>query len=234
MLWKNGEERCLFDVYYIPSLCNNIISMGQISEDGSKVVLNGDFLKIHDEREQLLTKVKRSPNRLYKINIETGKKSCLLTKVKEMSKLWHLHLGHINYQAMYMMSKKHMVNGIPRLIQLGNVCDGCLMSKQTKKKFPTKANYEAGEILELLHGDLCGPITPETASGYRYFFLIVDDYSRFMWVYFFKSKDEALKFFKIFRTQIERETGKQIKMFRSDRGVILHQLNSKNTVKVLE
>lgn len=94
------------------------------------------------------------------------------------------------------MSKEKMVNGMPRICQPRNVCDGCLMSKQTRKKYPTKANYKADKVLDLVHGNLCGPITPDTASGYRYFFLLVDDYSRFMWVYFLKRKDEAFKVFK--------------------------------------
>lgn len=209
MLCKNGEERCLFDVYYIPSLCNNIISLGQMSEDGNKVVLKGDYLWIHDQGERLLMKVRRAPNRLYKLVIETGKKStCMLAKVDEVSKLWHVRLGHVNYQAMHMMRKEQMVIGMPRIGQLENDCDGCLMSKQARKKFPNKSNYKAGEFLELIQGDLCGPITPETASGYMYFFLLVDDFTHFMWVYFLKTKDEALKNFKNFRDQVEKSTEK--------------------------
>lgn len=218
MLCKNGEKKYLFDVYYIPSLCNNIISLGQMSEDGNKVVLKGDLLWIYDEKERPLMKVKRSSNRLYKLIIETDKKECLLAKMDETSKLWHLRLGHVNYQAMHMMTKEQMVTGMPKINQPSSACDGCLMSKQARKKFPSKTSYEAGGILELIHGDLCGPITPETASGYRYFFLLVDDYSRFMWVYFLKSKDEAFKVFKCFRAQVEKSTERKIKVLRTDRG----------------
>lgn len=50
------------------------------------------------------------------------------------------------------------------------------------------------------------------------FFLLVDDYSRFMWVYFLKSKDEAFKAFKVFRTQVQKHLEKRIKIFRTDRG----------------
>lgn len=45
---KNGEERVLKDVYYIPTLCNNIISLGQISEEGHKVMIDGEMLWIYD------------------------------------------------------------------------------------------------------------------------------------------------------------------------------------------
>lgn len=50
---KNGEERILKEVYYIPTLCNNIISLGQFSEDGNKVVLNCEYLWVYDENDLL-------------------------------------------------------------------------------------------------------------------------------------------------------------------------------------
>ncbi|GKD70838.1 ribonuclease H-like domain, reverse transcriptase, RNA-dependent DNA polymerase, partial [Tanacetum coccineum] len=62
--------------------------------------------------------------------------------------------------------------------------------------------------LELVHGDLCGPISPLTPAGNRYFLLLVDDYTRVMWVYFLKTKDQALSMFKKFRVEVEAETEK--------------------------
>lgn len=70
---KNGEERTLSEVYYIPELCNNIISLGQLSEEGNQVTLSGNYLWVRDKQGKLLMKVKRSVNRLYKIIIETNK-----------------------------------------------------------------------------------------------------------------------------------------------------------------
>lgn len=218
LMCKNGEERALHDVYYIPNLRNNIISLGQMSEEGNRLVLRGEFFWIFDSREKLLMKVRRSPNRLYKIIIETSKQVCLITKVDKISKLWHARLGHVNYQAMFLVSRKKMVNGIPKINQSDAICDGCLMSKQTRKKFPQKANYSAKEVLELIHGDLCGPISSETDSSYKYFFLMVNDYSRFMWIYFLRSKDKALKAFKNFCALVENGSQKRVKAFRTDRG----------------
>lgn len=210
MLCKNGEEKKLCEVYYIPSLQNNIISLGQMSEEGNKVELKGEFLRIYDNQERLLMKVKRSANRLYKIMIETNKQECLMTKTDEISRLWHARLGHVNYQAMALMTKHQMVEGMPRIIKPNAVCDGCLMGKQTRKVFPNKSKFSAKKVLELIHGDLCGPISPMTTSGYKYFFLLVDDFSRFMWVYFLKGKDEALHAFRKFRALVENGSEKKI------------------------
>lgn len=75
---KNGEQRLLREVYYILSLCSNIISLGQLAEGGDKIVLLGDFLWVHDHSGRLLMEVKRSPNRLYKIILNEVEGKCLL------------------------------------------------------------------------------------------------------------------------------------------------------------
>lgn len=111
-----------------------------------------------------------------------------------------------------------MITGMPNIQQPKGNCDGCLMSKQTRKHVPSKANYVAEKALELIHADLCGPISPETSAGNRYFLLLVDDFSRYMWVYFIKTKDEALNAFKVFCALVEKKSEKQIKTLRTDRG----------------
>lgn len=167
------------------------------------------YLWIYDKEWKLLMKVKRSINRLYKINIESSKFDCLLLKSNMSSWLWHLRLGHVYFKAMSPMSSTRMVNEFPEIKQQKAVCSGCLMPKQTRKSFPSQSNYVAKKVLELVHGDLCGPIFPATSAGNMYFFLLVDDYSRVMWVYLLRSKDEALEAFKKFRAQLENGSEKK-------------------------
>lgn len=96
-------------------------------------------------------KVKKSVNRLYKIIIESSEAKCLLMKSCEESWLWHFRLGHVNFQVMELMSTKQMVYGFPKITRPQDVCTGCLMSKQVRKPFPSKANYTAKNVLELIH-----------------------------------------------------------------------------------
>ena len=215
---KNGEEKLLKDVYYIPALCNNIISLGQLSEEGNKVVLDGDYLWVYEENGRLLLRVKKSVNRLYKISLEETWSKCLIAKSEENAWLWHFRLGHVNFKALELMSKERMAIGIPRLIQPMNKCEGCLMSKQSRSPFPSATNFEAKEILELVYADICGPISPTTSGGKRYFLLFVDDHSRKMWIYLLKEKSEALSMFKKFKAMVENRTELRIKMLRTDRG----------------
>ena len=200
---KNGETRVLNGVYFIPSLRSNIISLGQLSEEGNRVVLNGEYLWVYESCGRLLLQVRRSSNRLYKIHIEEAQQTCLLTKGEEEAWLWHQRLGHVNFKALHLMSKNQMAHGLPLISQPGEICSGCLMSKQTRKPFRSKSNFTAKTKLELIHLDLCGPLSPPSPAGNRYFMLLVDDYTRMMWVYFLKTKDEALTFFKKFKLLVE-------------------------------
>ncbi|KAJ9560140.1 hypothetical protein OSB04_005300 [Centaurea solstitialis] len=215
---KNGEKRMLRDVYYIPSLCNNIISLGQLAQDGDRILMHGLFLWIHDKKGRLLMKVKQSKNRLYKIVLSHEEPHCFLSRKEESSWLWHSRLGHVNFQMLKQMRDKDMVYGLDKIEQPSTLCKSCLEGKQTRNSFPAQAIYKAKTRLELIHADLCGPITPPTASGNRYFLLLVDDFSRVMWIYLLKSKDEALSSFQKFRLLIENVTDEKVKTLRSDRG----------------
>lgn len=105
-------------------------------------------------------KVKRSQNRLYKLIIETTNYAYLLSKVEDPTWLWHSHLGHVNFQAMYLLSKNRMVRGIPKFTQPEDVCQGCLMTKRMQNLFLDKANYSATKVFESVHEDQSGPISP--------------------------------------------------------------------------
>jgi transposase InsO family protein len=83
---------------------------------------------------------------------------------------------------------------------------------------PKKANWRASEKLQLIHSDLCGPITPTTVSNKRYILTFIDDFSRKTWLYLLAEKGETFEKFKHFKTKVEKETGMSIRCLRSDRG----------------
>lgn len=86
---KNGEQRVFLEVYYIPRLCNDIISLGQLVEKGDQIWMQCLFLWIHDEKGRSLMKVKRSQNRLYKIMLNQVDAKCLLGKTSDQTWRWH-------------------------------------------------------------------------------------------------------------------------------------------------
>jgi len=84
-----------------------------------------------------------------------------------------------------------MVNGIPKLKEdHEEVCMGCALGKNVKKPFGSSAS-SSKEILDLIHSDVCGPMTPKSLGSHLCYVTFIDDHSRKTWVYLMKSKDEV-------------------------------------------
>jgi hypothetical protein len=66
-----------------------------------------------------------------------------------------------------------------------------VLTKQRRLPFPQQSSFRVKERLELVHGDLCGPVTLATPEGRRYFLLLIDDLSHYMWVVVLSSEGEA-------------------------------------------
>ena len=131
---------------------------------------------------------------------------------------WHARLGHVNMPALRKMVKEELVRELPKVGQVDQLCEACLLGKQKRLPFPKKAEHRARRILELVHGDLCGPIAPETPNGSKYFLLLVDDRSRYMWVAMLPSKDRAGEAIKEIKAQAEGESGRKLGTLCTDRG----------------
>lgn len=213
---KSGEHRALTGVYYIPRLKANIISVGQLDETGCRVVINNGVLRVYYQSNRLLAKVEREASSLYYMELNVGHPVCFAARSSEASWQWHARFGHLNFASLRKLAAQNMVRGLPSLDQVDQVCDGCLVGKQRRSPFPAQARHRAEHILDLVHGDLCGPVTPATPSGNKYF-LLVDDMSRYMWLHLLSSKDQAPAEIMNFQASVEVETGRKLKVLRTDR-----------------
>ncbi|GJZ38673.1 retrovirus-related pol polyprotein from transposon TNT 1-94, partial [Tanacetum coccineum] len=117
----------------------------------------------------------------------------LLSKAsKTKSWLWHRQLSHLNFGTLNKLAKDDLVRGIPKLkFKKDHLCSACALGKSKKSSHQHKAKDTNQEKLYLLHINLCGPMRMESINEKKYILVIVDDYSRFTWVKFPRSKDEA-------------------------------------------
>ena len=93
-----------------------------------------------------------------------------------MGELWHRRLDHINYRAL--PAVKNIVTGIPVLqVYHDGTCRGCALGKNAKKSFLDSEIRSKG-ILDVVHSNLCGPMTVASLGGYHYCVTLIDDYSR--------------------------------------------------------
>lgn len=136
----------------------------------------------------------------------------------DKASLWHLWFGHLHYEGLQKLLKKEMVYGLPETDFTDKIFEKCILGKHARNSFQKKAEYRASSILELVHTDICGPITPESFNDKRYFITFIDDYSRKIWVYFLKKKSKAINVFKKFKVMVEKTIGKFIRALWSDRG----------------
>ncbi|GKD14482.1 retrovirus-related pol polyprotein from transposon TNT 1-94 [Tanacetum coccineum] len=135
-----------------------------------------------------LLKGSRSTN-LYTISIDDMMKSspiCLLSKAsKSKSWLWHRRLNHLNFGTINDLARKDLVRGLPRLkFEKDHLCLACQLGKSKKYSHKPKSENTNMEVLHTLHMDLCGPMRVQSINGKKYILVIVDDYSRFIWVKF--------------------------------------------------
>jgi transposase InsO family protein len=121
----------------------------------------------------------------------------------------HLHHGALG-------GLREVVTGVPQLNSDNqDVCRGCALGKFTRASFPSSDTRSAG-VLDLVRTNVCGPMSRASLSGREYYLTFIDDYSRKTWIYFLKTNNEVFKRFQEFKALLENQTGKRIKVLRSD------------------
>ena len=110
------------------------------------------------------------------------------------------------------------MTGVPKFSsEHQDVCRGCALGKFTKASFPNSNNRSA-RVLDLVHIDVCGPMSCTSLSGCEYYLTFIDDHSRKTWIYFLKVKSEVFKRSQEFKDLVENQTGKRIKVLQLENG----------------
>ncbi|GJX71607.1 retrovirus-related pol polyprotein from transposon TNT 1-94 [Tanacetum coccineum] len=182
-------------VYYVEGLGHNLFFVGQFCDADLEVAFRKNTCFIRNLEGVDLLSESRDTN-LYTISLDDMLKSspiCLLSKAsKTKSWLWHRRLSHLHFGTLNKLAKDGLARGIPRLkFQKDHLCSACTLGKSKKTSHQPKAEDTNQEKLYLLHMDLCGLMRVASINGKRYILVIVDDYSRFTWVRFLKTKDKA-------------------------------------------
>lgn len=204
-LWK------LHNVRHIPGSVRNLISVGQLDDDGYYTQFGDGKWKV--SRGALTIARGLKSGTLYVTNPDFS--NVTFAGVLEDARLWHDRMGHISDKGLKLMHDKGL---IPKLSnpEIGT-CEHCIYGKQKRVTFSSGRQLKT-QKLELVHSDLWGPAPTTSLGGALYYITFIDDSTRKVWVYFLKRKSEAFDAFRRWKSLVETETGLKLKCLRSDNG----------------
>eukprot|EP00253_Pinus_taeda_P006975 PITA_06975 len=176
---RNGEHMTVPEVYYVPGLKCNLLSIGQLIEKGYNVLFKADMCTIRDipPSKKIIAQVQMTSNRMFPLklraDLKKGRTIAAVTQevfqeqVKDENWLWHLRFGHLNFGGLNLLHRKRMVRGLPLIEKPDSLCEGCILGKQHKESFPAGKSIRAKAPLEIVHSDVCGPMEVPSLGGNR-------------------------------------------------------------------
>ncbi|XP_059294564.1 uncharacterized protein LOC132047552 [Lycium ferocissimum] len=204
--------------FYISNFCRNLISVSRLMPLGYSFFLEGYSNLFYKSKlvgngtlfEGLFSLNLQNDSTPIVMHVQAGTKCCVMNE--DSSILWHRRLGHISIDRI-----KRLVNdGVLSTLDFTDfdTCVNCIKGKQTNKS--KKGAKRSSTILEIINSDICCPNMD--AYGQKYFITFIDAYLRYMYLYMLHNKSEVLEAFKVFKAEVEKQCGKQIKIVRTDRG----------------
>jgi hypothetical protein len=223
-MMSNGEKQTgtIKDALYVPNLNVNLISVACITDNGYQVLFVDNMAHISKNGQNILSG-SRVGKTLYRLDLSAQPRavfSMVASSNKATMNVWHERFAHVNEEIIIRMANGEGVSGM-EVIKDGkkilNPCHGCSLGKMHKLPFETSKSITT-QVGELIHSDVVGPMQVSSPNGARYYILFKDDFSRYKTVYFMKLKSEAIDCTKLFTKKTECETGKRVRMLRSDNG----------------
>nr|GEV68379.1 hypothetical protein [Tanacetum cinerariifolium] len=209
-------------VYFVEGLGHNLFSVGQFCDSNLEVAFKRNTCFVRNLEGVDLLKGNRTAN-LYTINLyemASASPICLMARASSTkSWLWHQRLSHLNFDTINDLAKNDLVTGLPKFkYHKKHLCPSCEQEKSKRASHPPKPVPTSKQRLHLLHMDLCGPMRISSINGKRYVLVTVDDYSRYTWVQFLRSKDEAPEVIKTFMKRITIILQSPVIIIRTDNG----------------
>ena len=210
------------NVLYVPKLQRKLLSITDITDRGSSITFEGKICTLKLKDKNFL--FGRRYGKLWRLHCQ--EEECFFSSVGSFRKkeasmsLWHQRYGHLSHGNLDVLNRKDMVEGLTfdSKVSEKSTCEGCIMGKHHRTPFPKQSSRVTRKPLELIHSDVCGPISVPSISGSRYFITFIDDYTQYLVTYMMKNKDEALPKFKEYVAMAETLFGYKVIKVRTDNG----------------
>ena len=220
LILDSGFRLMLKDTFYVPSFRQNLVFVSCLDMYDYSFEIKNNVISLFLNSNKVgccymsngLYRLCLSPNDIYVACTDEKVVSKRPLPKEQSYALWHKRLGHISKDRVERLIK---INILPALKNDLETCIDCCRGKMTKIR--KKTAVRSSDLLEVIHTDISGPYTATLCRNF-YFITFIDDYSRYGYLYLIKEKAESLDKFKIFRTEVEKQLEKVIKVVRSDRG----------------
>ena len=199
----------------------NLISVGAIQENGYSVTFKSDRVSINRETDNECALQSKRMGRSYLVEFTAvGNAYSARGTTPVSKKLLHDRLGHTSPRIIDTLTKKNLISVTDNQIENSKIkdCVACMEGKMTRRQFNETENRVVNRKLDLVHSDLCGPMSVPSLGGARYFLVLVDDLTRFTYVAFLKKKSDTLQELKAFIALMSNQGHGAVRAIRTDNG----------------
>jgi hypothetical protein len=223
LLIHGGFTLYLNNVLYVLSLITNLISVASLEDDVYECLLENNKCPIKFDdviiglapRRGILYMLSLNDFPVMNVCDVTNKRRRITTSDNgTSSKLWHCHLDHISRGRMECLIKEEIL--APLDFSYLAHCIECIKGKYVKHIKKTRATCSSG-VLQIIHTDICDPFNVKSVDWFNSFITVMDDISRYGYIYLIHERSKALDKFKIFKTEVEIQHNVKIKVVSSDR-----------------
>lgn len=212
----------LKDALCAPKLSASLISLSKTTSSGLKVSFQEDLCAITKHDGSPVARAVKIGNLCSLVgrvaDDPANAESAFCINESNIS-LWHYRHGHLNSKDLQKLSSGMALGmKLSSDAEEGKMRKPCVLGKGHRAPFNKERSSNAEKVLELVHSDLCGPITPKSIGGGVYMLTLTDDYSRASWVRFLAKKSDATQNIKEWMQHVEKQSGEPVKSLRSDRG----------------
>jgi hypothetical protein len=211
-----SPDHSISNVFLVDSLDYNLLSVSQLCKMGYNCLFTDIGVTVFRRSDDSVAFKGVLEGQLYLVDFNKAElDTCLIAKTN-MGWLWHRRLAHVGMKNLHKLLKGEHILGLTNVhFEKDKVCSACQAGKQVGSH-PHKNIMTMDRPLELLHVDLFGPIAYISIDRSKYCLVIVDDYSRFTWVFFLQEISQTQEILKGFLRQAQNEFGLRIKKIRSD------------------
>jgi transposase InsO family protein len=205
-----SSEHSISNVYLVESLGYNLLSISQLCNMRYNCLFTNVDVSVFRRSDGSLAFKGVLDGKLYLVDFakeEAGLDACLIAKTS-MGWLWHRRLAHVGMKNLHKLLKGEHVIGLTNVtLEKDRPCAACQAGKQVG------SSHHATNVMNLF-----GPVAYLSIGGSKYGLVIVDDFSRFTWVFFLQDKSETQGLLKRFLRRAQNEFELKVKKIRSDNG----------------